>query len=126
MADEIDGLFIEGDDLTPDEQIEKLAQDGDFQGVWRVLTDTTWDMLDQDECFRLLLQAAEVAARNDPRQFANAVFTKILSFSSYLLLRTHFQLGAILKRHDAGMRKAGDLPVPRGVVEALPALLELQ
>jgi hypothetical protein len=83
-------------------------------------------MIDQPECFRLLLQAVEVAARTDPRQFSAALFTKILTFSSYLLLRTHFQLTSLLERHDARMRQDGSLPVPREVSEALPALLQLQ
>ena len=74
----------------------------------------------------LLLQAIEDAARTDPRQFSAALFTKILSFSSYLLLRTHFQLTSLLDRHDACLRTAGNLPLPREITEALPALMQLQ
>jgi hypothetical protein len=103
-----------------------MAREGDVQGLWHVLTENSWNMIDQPECFRLLLQAVEVAARTDPRQFSTALFTKILTFSSYLLLRTHFQLANLLDRHDARMRREGNLDVPREVSEALPALLQLQ
>src|SRR5690242_3223346 len=112
MVAEDDGYFKEGGGLSIAEDREKMAQEGDFQGLWRFLTDNKWTMIDQAECFRLLLQALEVAARTDPRQFSAALFTKILSFSSYMLLRTHFQLTSLLDRHDACMRQQGNLPVP--------------
>jgi hypothetical protein len=50
----------------------------------------------------------------------------VLGFTSYLLLRTHFQLSSLLDRHDAGMRTLGNLPVPREINETLPALIQLQ
>ena len=96
MVAEDDGYFMEGGGLSIAAKREKMAQEGDFQGLWRVLTDNKWSMIDQAECFRLLLQAIEVAARTDPRQFSAAIFNKILSFSSYLLLRTHFQLRSLV------------------------------
>jgi hypothetical protein len=117
--EEIDGLCIA-------EQREKWAREGDFQSLWRVLTENAWGMIDQVECFRLLLQAVEVAARNDPRKFSATIFAQVIGFTSYLLLRTHFQLGTLLDCHDAGMRTAGNLPVPREIVEALPSLIQLQ
>ena len=116
----------EGDGLCIADRREKMAREGDFQGLWHILTENSWSMIDQPECSRLLLQAVEVAARTDPRLFSTALFTKILSFSSYLLLRTHFQLTSLLDRHDACLRTAGNLPVPREVTEALPALIQLQ
>jgi hypothetical protein len=126
--------MVEGNDINLDEddglciadRREKMAHEGDFQGLWHVLTENSWNMIDQPECFRLLLQAIEVAARTDPRLFSTALFTRILSFSSHLLLRTHFQLTNLLDRHDARMRREGNLDVPREVSEALPALLQLQ
>jgi hypothetical protein len=126
MVETNDHDLDEGDGLCIADRREKMAREGDFQGLWHVLTDNSWNMLDQPECFRLLLQAIEVAARADPRQFSTALFTKILTFSSYLLLRTHFQLANLLDRHDTRLHRDGNLPVPREVSEALPALLQLQ
>jgi hypothetical protein len=126
MVELNDDNLDEDDGLCIADRREKMAREGDFQGLWHVLTDNSWNMIDQPDCFRLLLQAVEVAAGSDPRQFSAALFTKILTFSSYLLLRTHFQLTSHLERHDARMRREGNLPVPREVSGALPALLQLQ
>jgi hypothetical protein len=116
--EEIDGLCIA-------ERREKWAREGDFESLWEVLLDNDWTMIDQAECFRLLLQAVEVAAQKNPRQFSADIFAQVLGFTSYVLLRTHFQLGALLDRHDAGMRTLGNLPVPREITEVLPDLIQL-
>jgi hypothetical protein len=126
MATEDNSYLHEVDELCLADQREKMAREGDFHGLWKELLDNDWTMIDQPEAFRQLLQAVEVTAKNDPRQFSADIFAKLIGFTSYLLLRTHFQLGALLGRHDAGMRTAGSLPVPREVVEALPSLIQLQ
>jgi hypothetical protein len=126
MATEDNSYLHEVDGLCLAERHEKMAREGEFQGLWEYLLDNEWGMIDQPECFRLLLQAVEVAARNDARKFSADIFAKVLAFTSYLLLRTHFQLSSLLDRHDAGMRTLGNLPVPREVVEALPSLIQLQ
>ncbi|MHB1426734.1 MAG: hypothetical protein ACYC3I_26555 [Gemmataceae bacterium] len=116
----------EGDGLCIAEQHEKMAREGDFQGLWQVLLENERLLIDQAECFRLLLQAIEVAARKDPRKFSSDIFAKVISFTSYLLFRTHFQISTLIDWHDAGMRTLGNLPVPCEVVKTLPSLIQLQ
>ncbi len=120
------GYLHEGGGPSIVQQREKMVQEGDFQGLWQELLDEKWSLIDQAECFRLLLQSVEVAARTNPRQLSADMFAKTISFCSYLLLRTHFQLGTLFARHDECMRSMGDLPVPREITEALPALMQLQ
>jgi hypothetical protein len=126
MVEEADDDLEEGDGLCIAEQLEKMAREGDFEGLWRYLTENEWGLIDQAECFRLLLQAVEVAARKDPRRFSSTVFAKVISFNSYLLLRSHFQISALFDRHDAGLCSQGNLQVPKEVTEVLPALIQLQ
>ena len=126
MADVDEYDLEEVDGLSITQRREKMAREGDFQGLWQILLMNEWNMIDQAECFQLLLQALEVAVRTDPRKFSSDIFAKIVSFTSYLTLRTHFHLGALLDYHDAGMRTLGNLPVPREVTETLPALMQLQ
>lgn len=120
-----DGYYHEGDGRGLSKRRQQMARQGGFQGLWQALLDSDWDLLDQAECLRLLLQAAEVAARTDPQHFSAAIFARMMAFGSYLLLRSHHQLGTLLDRHGASMRRADDLPLPYAAVEALPALLQL-
>jgi hypothetical protein len=126
MATEDNSYLHEVDELCLADQREKMVREGDFHGLWKELIENDWTMVDQPECFRMLLTAVEAAARNDPRQFSADILAKVIGFTSYLLLRTHFHLHTLLDRHDAGMRTLGNLPVPREVVEALPSLIQLQ
>ena len=126
MTEVEDGDLDRGGGPCLAEQHEKMAREGDIQGLWRVLTDNDRTVIDQTECFRLLLQAVEVAAQAEPGRFSAEVFARVLGFSTYLLLRTHLQLGFLLDRHDACSRTASNSPLPHAVVEALPALIQLQ
>src|SRR5579885_2928754 len=107
MADTIEDDLEEIDGLSPRQRREKWAREGDFHNLWQILVTAEWGLIDQAECFQLLLQTVEVAVRTDPRRFSADIFAKMMSFTSYLLLRTHFQLGAVLERHDVGMRTLG-------------------
>lgn len=126
MVEEADDDLEEGGGLCITEQLEKMAREGDFEGVWQYLVTSAWGRIDQPECFRLLLQALEVAARKDPRRFSSTIFAKVIGFNSYLLLRSHFHIRALFDRHDAALRSQGKLQVPKEVAQILPDLIELQ
>lgn len=116
----------EGGGLCSEEQLEKLAPEGDYQSVWKFLLENERGLIDQPECFRLLLQAVEVAARKEPRKFSADIFAKVIGFSSYLLLRSHFQISTLFDRHDAALCSLGNLHVPREIAEIIPSLIQLQ
>ena len=42
------------DGLCIADRREKMAREGDVQGLWQFLTGNNWTMIDQAECFRLL------------------------------------------------------------------------
>lgn len=71
---------------------ERMAAAGDVDGLWRALSDLPGSLLDRDAVFRLLLRAAGVASRTDPRAFADLVFSHLVSFGAYL---------ALLAQHNA-------------------------
>jgi len=125
MVDD-NGYLNQGCGLCPEDQLEKLAPEGDYPSVWKYLLENEAGMIDQAECFRLLLQAIEVAARKDPRQFSADIFAKVIGFSSYLLLRSHFQISTLFDRHDPALRTLGNLHVPREIGEIIPSLMQLQ
>jgi hypothetical protein len=128
------GLFIgeisERDDAaelrTAAETRERMAQAGDVDGLWRVVSETSWSMCDQAEIFRLLLRAIEVKAGKDPVGFSEALFARMAGLGGYLVLRSHFCLLTLLDQNDQAARSRGPLSLPDYVVEMLPRLTELQ
>src|SRR5690242_5957266 len=85
---------------TPAEVKEQMAVDGDVDGLWRILTETHWDLLDQGHCFRLLLRALENAVQRDPLRFTEALFGRMLSFTTFLVLRVHFRGLSLFRQFD--------------------------
>src|SRR5215204_2777686 len=69
------------------EKRQAMAQDGDVEGLWRVLSDTPHSLIDAEGTFRLLLRAIEVSARRDPAAFSQATFARLVGFTAYLSLR---------------------------------------
>lgn len=110
-----------------DETCAHMAQAGDVEGLWRILADADWTMLDLPTTFKHLQRAVEVASRADPAAFADALFTRILAFGHYLLLRGQFYVTAVTARHDAAARGRGPTGLADEVTDALlPPLLDLQ
>jgi hypothetical protein len=104
---------------------EGLARSGDVAELLRLLTTTSPALLDLEATFKLLLVAIEVASRRDPGRFASDVFSHIVGFTGYLLLRTHMRAGALISIYDRSGRGVAELP--RELTEhLLPQLLRLQ
>jgi hypothetical protein len=45
MANVNDDYPYDGGGLCPEDQIEKMACEGDFQGVWKLLLENEWGLL---------------------------------------------------------------------------------
>jgi hypothetical protein len=109
------------------EQYRHTAATGDLDGLLRLITEQPCCLLGPDEPGRLLLQAIEVRAKQDPARFADELFTRLFAFASYLLLRAQMYTASRIAQHDRdrGPRGLPDLADP--VLErCLARLLELQ
>src|SRR5262245_16626219 len=104
---------------------EEMARTGDVEGLWRVIVENNWTMVNQPECFDLLLRAVEVAARQDPTRFSRALLARMLSLTTYLVLRGHYYARTLLAQYDEAARPHGPLKLPRDVTDLIPRLIEL-
>jgi len=114
------------DKLSIDDQRRLMADAGDVDGIWKLLTETRRSLLDLEATFRSLLRAIEVAANRDPASFSADVFAKMAGFTSYLLFRSHYYCSRLLAS-DRGPLGPGAEWFPRDVSEVvLPQLIQLQ
>jgi hypothetical protein len=104
-----------------------MAEAGDVDGLWEALhtedhTGLAWRwLLDQ------LLQAVEVRCRQNPARFAGEMFARMMSLTSYLLLRTHFNATKLIRKHDRSGRECWSGALPHELTEqVLPRLVEMQ
>jgi hypothetical protein len=106
---------------------EAMAQAGDVEGLWHIISETPWTLLDLEGVFRLLLRAIENATRSDPARFAGDLFTRMLSFTGYLLFRSHYYARDLISGYDKYSSGRGSRYLPPEVTETLlPRLVELQ
>ena len=104
-----------------------MARAGDVEALWQLLLTAPPTMISWEETFRLLARALEVRARQDPAEFASALFAQMLSMTAYFILRTHFFATRLIAGHDASTPSRTSADVPREVIEwILPRLIELQ
>jgi hypothetical protein len=104
-----------------------LAESGQYEELMTILKETNWSILDVDEIWGLILRAMEVRAGQDPERFAADIYAEMVSFSSNLVMRTHFFLSRRIL-HQGETVRAGD---PAGIDPHtfeghIPKLLELQ
>src|SRR5262249_11926055 len=104
---------------------EEMAQSGDVDGLWLLLTTSLPIMLDMEATFKLLARAIEVRSRQHPAGFASEVFSRLVSFTSYLLLRSHMYASRLLGQSDRSGRGVAELPRELADV-VLPRILQLQ
>lgn len=109
-----------------DQAREAMAASGDVDGLWQLLTTRPRDLLDSEQTFRQLLQAAGVRARQDPAAYSAEVFARLVALTSYLVLRTHYLAGRAIAGHDLQRSRHADGDVPSEFAEViLPRLFEL-
>jgi hypothetical protein len=114
--------------LTPHEQRVRWAESGDIEALWEVLAAARWDLIaDMEQVFGLLLKAITVRAERDPAQFAAEIFTRIVGFNTYLLMRSQMYINLRLGQHGRSTRALGrpDFSLS-AVAELIPSMLELQ
>jgi hypothetical protein len=112
---------------TVAEHRRSLADAGDVEALWEVLTGTAWCMLDVEEMFKLLVRALEVAGRKGPAAHAQQLFRLMLSFSAGLVLRSEYYISRILDGHDRSTRGRAAIFLPRDLTEEhLAQVLTLQ
>src|SRR5437868_623790 len=88
-----------------EEQCATLAEAGDVEGVWRLLSGAGWGV-DLCAVCRSLFRACEVGSRTDPAAFADRMFTRMVAFLSQLLLRSEYFIVQHLSQ-DPTMRGQG-------------------
>jgi hypothetical protein len=114
--------------LTPYEQRIRWAEDGDVEQLWGVLAAARWDLIvDMEQVFSLLLKAITVRAERDPAQFAAEIFTRMVGFNTYLLMRSQMYINLRLGQHGRSTRALGrpDFSLS-AVAELIPGMLGLQ
>jgi len=112
-----DGEGTDAEGPTIAERRLLMAESGDVQGVWDILSTTCWSMLDLEEMFRLLLRALEVAGREDPAAHAQQLFRRMLTFSAGLVLRSQYYISRILNGHDRSTRGRAAIFLPHDLTQ---------
>lgn len=130
FSPEIDSDIEEDNPRRPSvaEERRALAEAGDVDAIWAILSNTNWTMLNLEDMFGLLLRALEVSGRNDPVGHSERLFQRMLAFVACLTMRSQYYIGRVLKGHDQcskGGRAAIFLPHDL-TQEHLGQILDLQ
>jgi hypothetical protein len=113
--------------MTPRESRRHLAETGRYEDLLKQLTAIPWTMIDVEETWRLVLRAIEVRGREDPDRLADDVLHRMVQFTSYLLVRTHFLVGLRISQRDHALRSHGHGEFsPDVLTKHIPMLMELQ
>jgi len=59
-----------------------MAEDGDVDGIWEILTRPRPCAFDPSGLFPLLLKAVEARARRDPERFSAEALSKVVSLTT--------------------------------------------
>ena len=114
-------------EMTPRESRRHLAETGRYEDLLKQLAAIPWTLIDVEETWGLVLRAIEVRGREDPERFADDVLNRMVQFTSYLLLRTHFIVGLRMTQHDHAQRTWGHVDFsPDVLTKHIPMLVELQ
>jgi len=113
--------------LSPYECWKQMAASGDVEGLWKIIRDTPWSNLDFNLMFKFLQKACEVACQNDPVQFVENLYGRMISFSAYLVLRSQNVAENLIDTHDRVTSSYGHRPWPEELTQkVLPQVTELQ
>jgi hypothetical protein len=113
--------------MTPRESRRHLAETGRYEDLLKQLAAIPWTLIDVEETWGLVLRAIEVRSREDPEEFADDVLNRMVQFTSYLLVRTHFIVGLRISQHDHALRTHGHADFSSDVLtKHIPMLVELQ
>jgi hypothetical protein len=115
-------------EMTRSESWRHLAEAGRYEELLTQLAAIPpWSMIDVAETWRLVLRAIEVRSREDPERFADDVLNRMVQFTSYMLVRTHFIVGLRISQHDHTLRTHGHGGFSLDVLtKHIPMLMELQ
>ena len=114
-------------EITRRESRRHLAETGRYEDLLKQLTAIPWTMIDVEQTWGLVLRAIEVRGREDPERFADDVLNRMVQFTSYLLVRTHFIVGLRISQHDHALRTQGHVDFSSDVFNKhIPMLVELQ
>ncbi len=121
--------FDAGSSQYRDEQArrEQVAQDGDIDALWEILTRPRPVGFDPSEIFPHLVKAIEVRARQSPQAFAGEILTRVVSLTSYLCMRDQFLIIRSIEQFARSAQGRGRIDLPPPLADrAIPRLLDLQ
>ena len=114
-------------EMTPRESRRQLAETGRYEDLLKQLAAIPWTMIDVEETWGLVLRAIEVRGQENPERLADDVLSRMVQFTSYLLMRTHFIVGLRISQHDHALRTHGHADFSSDVLtKHIPMLVELQ
>jgi len=111
--------------LTIAEQRQQLADAGDVEGIWQIISTANPIMVDWEELFQLLLRAMIIRSRTEPERFSAEMLSRMFALTSFLTLRTHHHIARLIARYDRS-DCGGSADLPREFDTILPRLIELQ
>lgn len=112
--------------LSPFEQREQMAAAGDVEGLWDVIRQADWGMVDLQHCFKLLMRAIEKRSCERAHEFSEMMFPRMLSLTSFLMFRAHFIVHNQFEQYDRAMQSQGPPAFPPKLEDIHPRLFELQ
>jgi hypothetical protein len=113
--------------VTPRESRRHLAETGRYEELLTQLAAIPWTVIDVEATWGLVLRAIEVRGQEDPDRLADDVLNRMVQFTSYLLMRTHFIVGLRISQHDHALRTRGHVDFsPDVLAKLIPMLVELQ
>src|SRR5947199_5642013 len=72
---------------SPNELRRQAAERGDVDYFLDIFRAKAWSSFSVGEMLRYLMRAAEVRARSDPEAYARELFSKMVGFNSFLMMR---------------------------------------
>jgi hypothetical protein len=104
---------------------DRMAAEGDVDGVWAELTRSRPVAFDPGDLFPLLLKAIEVRSRRYPEKFSGEILAKVVSLTSYLALRSHWLLATRIDQYDRSPQGRGRVELPPAFERVVPQLMAL-
>ncbi|MDG3005476.1 hypothetical protein [Paludisphaera mucosa] len=106
---------------------KRAAYAGDVDAVWNELVSRDVSLFGLEDAFEQLGRAIEVRCGGDPARFAAETFARMISFTTYMMMRCSFYINTRISGAARSRRQFGPSEPPQDVSESLlPRLLDIQ